>query len=61
MTQCSSRRLFLGLVRVRGLNENGKPEDRSKIAGPIMLLQEVMSVGLKTLLATANLPEPNPD
>ena len=49
------------LVRARGLNEDGKPEDRSKLAGRIMLFQQVISVGLKTLLATANLPEPNPD
>jgi hypothetical protein len=52
---------FSRLVLARGLNEDGKPEDKSKIAGRIMLLQEVMSVGLKTLLATANFPEPKPD
>jgi hypothetical protein len=39
-----------GLVRARGLNEDGKPEGRSKIAGRIMLLQEVISVGLRELL-----------
>jgi hypothetical protein len=52
--------VFARLVRARGLNEDGKPEDRSKLAGRIMLFQQVIPVGLKTLLATANLPEPNP-
>jgi hypothetical protein len=41
---------FSRLVRARGLNEDGKPQDRNKLAGRIMLLQQVISVGLKALL-----------
>jgi hypothetical protein len=51
---------FSELVRARGLNEDDRPEDRSKLAGRIMLFQQVISVGLKTLLATANLQESSP-
>jgi hypothetical protein len=52
---------FAQLACARGLNEDGKPEDRSKLAGRVMLFQQVISAGLKTLLAAAILPEPNPD
>jgi hypothetical protein len=41
---------FARLVVARSLNEDGKPEDRSKLAGRIMLLQQVISAGLRELL-----------
>jgi hypothetical protein len=40
---------FAGLVRRRGLNEDGKPEGHDKIAGRIMLLHEVIAAGLEAL------------
>jgi hypothetical protein len=41
---------FSRLVRARGLNEDSKSDERSKLAGRIMLLQLVISVGLRELL-----------
>jgi len=41
------------LVRKRGLNEEEKTEDRSKLAGRVKLLHEAISVGLKQLKETA--------
>ena len=37
------------LVRTRGLSEMVKTEDRSKIAGRVILLHEVIARGLKSL------------
>ena len=42
--------LAYNLISTCEENEDGKPEDRSKLAGRIMLLQQVISVGLKELL-----------
>ena len=39
------------LVRIRGLNEEEKTEDRKNIAGRIELLQEIISKGLSGLLS----------
>ena len=41
---------FADLVRIRGLNEENKTESRGKLAGRIVLLHEVISVGLRALL-----------
>ena len=41
---------FAQLIRMRGLSETAKSEDRSKIAGRVSLFYEVISCGLKTLL-----------
>jgi hypothetical protein len=38
------------LVRLRGLSEKVKSEDRSKIAGRVALFHDVIARGLKTLL-----------
>lgn len=38
-----------GLVRTRGLSETDKTADRSKIAGRVILLHEVIARGLKSL------------
>ncbi|MGB2985809.1 MAG: hypothetical protein WBE26_07990 [Phycisphaerae bacterium] len=38
------------LVRLRGLCEGHKPEDRDRIAGRIVLLHEVISTGLEQVL-----------
>jgi hypothetical protein len=35
------------LVRLRGLNEEQKPDDREKMAGRVQLLHEVIEAGLK--------------
>jgi len=40
---------FSDLVRSRGLSEESKPEDRSKIAGRIALFRDVISCGLSVL------------
>jgi hypothetical protein len=40
---------FAALVRTRGLSEEHKSEDRSKIAGRIQLLREVISAGLRSV------------
>jgi hypothetical protein len=40
---------FAELVRQRGLSEETKPEDRSKIAGRIALFQEVIARGLREM------------
>jgi hypothetical protein len=40
---------FAELVRMRGLSDTVKTEDRSKIAGRIALLHDVIARGLKTL------------
>jgi hypothetical protein len=42
-------KLFAEIVRARGLSETEKPEDFSKIAGRILLFQEVISKGIKQL------------
>jgi hypothetical protein len=41
--------LFAELMRMRGLSELVKTEDRSKIAGRVALFQEVIARGLKLL------------
>lgn len=41
---------FAELVRTRGLNENEKTDDRSKLAGRIVLLHEVIALGVAQLL-----------
>jgi hypothetical protein len=40
-------KLFSELVRLRGLSEDEKTEDRSKIAGRIVLFHEVIAQGLR--------------
>jgi hypothetical protein len=42
-------KLFQSLVRSRGLIENDKPADRTKIAGRIELFHEVIANGLRQL------------
>ena len=42
---------FAKLVQIRGLSEDQKNTDRTKIAGRIQLLHEVLSRGLKELLS----------
>lgn len=42
---------FAKLVRLRGLNEDRKSGDRSKLAGRIMLLQEIVEAGLTAVLS----------
>ena len=51
---------FARLVRFRALNEEHKTEDRSKLAGRIMLLHEIISLGLTELLKTTDFVKPNP-
>lgn len=41
---------FVQLVKARGLAEDEKTDDRSKLAGRIKLLHEVIARGLKTLI-----------
>jgi hypothetical protein len=41
---------FAKLVRLRGLSEDLKTDDRSKIAGRVRLLNEVIRRGLVALL-----------
>jgi hypothetical protein len=38
---------FAKLVHLRGLSEELKPTDRSRIAGRVLLLQEIISLGIK--------------
>ena len=45
---------FAELVKLRGLNEETKPGDRTKLAGRIQLLQEVISAGLGALSRETN-------
>ncbi len=40
---------FAELVRMRGLSEKTKTENRSKLAGRVVLLRDVISRGLKVL------------
>jgi hypothetical protein len=40
-------KLFVDLVQIRGLSEKEKTADRSKIAGRVALLHEVIVLGLK--------------
>jgi hypothetical protein len=47
-------RLFAELVRTRGLSEQTKEEDRSRIAGRIILLHDVIALGLRTLYQEAS-------
>jgi hypothetical protein len=42
-------RLFAELIRVRGLDEDHKSDDRSKLAGRIRLFHEALAIGLRTL------------
>jgi len=42
---------FAQLVRLRGFSEQSKTEDRSRIAGRIRLLQEVIAKGIEVVLA----------
>jgi hypothetical protein len=42
---------FAALVKARGLSEDKKSDDRSKIAGRISLLREVIDAGLHSLAA----------
>ncbi len=42
---------FAQLVRLRGLSEQSKTEDRSLIAGRILLFQEVVAKGIQVVLA----------
>ncbi len=42
---------FAALVKARGLSEENKSNDRSKIAGRIKLLREVIDAGLHSLAA----------
>jgi len=44
---------FAELVHLRGLREERKPRGRSKVAGRIVLLREVVSLGLDELLASS--------
>jgi hypothetical protein len=48
---------FAELVRTRGLAETRKPLDRSKIAGRVALLQEIIARGLADLHAQSNQPQ----
>lgn len=41
---------FAELVRLSDLSEKVKTEDRSKIAGRVVLLHDVIALGLKVLL-----------
>ena len=41
--------IFAELIRVRGLSEVSKPEDRSKIAGRVALFHEVIARGLRAI------------
>jgi hypothetical protein len=41
--------LFATLVRRRGLNEEAKTDDRTKLAGRIMLFHEIIAEGLASL------------
>ena len=50
---------FAELVRMRGLAEKVKSEDRSKLAGRIFLLHEVIARGLNTLLGEATAERQN--
>ena|ERR1051325_682723 len=45
--------LLAELVRLRGLSEDSKPDDRSRIAGRVALLHETIARGLAALLAEA--------
>jgi hypothetical protein len=42
---------FAALVRARGLSESMKPSDRSKLAGRIKLLHEIIETGIAALSA----------
>ena len=42
---------FAALVRARGLSDDKKSDDRSKIAGRIRLLREVIDAGLSSIAA----------
>ena len=42
---------FAELVRIRGLSEGQKSEDRAPLAGRVKLLQEIIARGLATILA----------
>lgn len=50
---------FAELVRRRGLSEEAKSEDRSRIAGRIRLLQEVIARGIEAVLASELSKPPN--
>jgi hypothetical protein len=46
---------FAQLARMRGLSESTKTDDRSKIAGRVLLLHEVIARGLKSLCEEAEI------
>ena len=46
----SEIKLFAQLVKIRNLNEQEKPDGKTKIAGRIELLQEVIRNGLNNIL-----------
>jgi hypothetical protein len=46
------------LVKQRNLDEESKPEHREKIAGRIILLHDVISMGLKVLSGMPEAPSP---
>jgi hypothetical protein len=49
---------FAKLVKLRGLNENRKTASKTKIAGRIKLLHEVIETGIESLLHEQNKNEP---
>jgi hypothetical protein len=44
--------VFAELVKARGLDEDQKSGDRSKLAGRVLLFHEALSIGLQTLQRT---------
>jgi hypothetical protein len=49
---------FAELVRLRGLAEQGKSLDRSRLAGRVQLLHEVIARGLTSLLKEGRVSRP---
>lgn len=47
---------FAELVRARGFDENGKTRDRSRLAGRIKLLHDVVEAGLRQMTEEASSP-----
>jgi hypothetical protein len=50
---------FAELVRLRGLAEDAKSGDRSKLAGRVRLFHELIEAGLSALLAESTKPANN--
>ena len=50
---------FAELVRLRGLAEDAKSRDRSKLAGRVRLFHELIEAGLSALLAESTKPANN--